>query len=177
MRSKNMKCSHDPRKTTGPIGMYHCPECGEMVVAGVAHPDYGLFDLRELISSIIFRGNTNNKENDKIADDILKGLENSGVKLEPSHNAELQDAIVEMSKSIKCLALELPDTVWEDVNMRWNEIVKHLMTAQTAADIVDKIKAIREEIEHGWCSPSVDGILIKNGIDRLKKLEIDLRSL
>ena len=32
------RCSHDPRETKGAIGMYHCPECGEMVVAGVSHP-------------------------------------------------------------------------------------------------------------------------------------------
>ncbi len=31
-------CSHDPRTMAGkPIGMYHCPECGEMVIAGVSH--------------------------------------------------------------------------------------------------------------------------------------------
>jgi hypothetical protein len=26
------------------MGMYHCPECGEMVLAGVAHPDYSLLE-------------------------------------------------------------------------------------------------------------------------------------
>jgi hypothetical protein len=31
-------CSHDPRELVGqPIGMYHCPKCGEMVVAGLKH--------------------------------------------------------------------------------------------------------------------------------------------
>jgi len=34
-----MKCHHDPKETTGPIGMYHCPDCGVMVLAGVEHPD------------------------------------------------------------------------------------------------------------------------------------------
>jgi hypothetical protein len=34
-----MKCKHDPTLTTGPIGMYHCPECGLMVVAGFNHGD------------------------------------------------------------------------------------------------------------------------------------------
>ena len=35
------QCSHDPRELAGqPIGMLHCPECGEMVVAGLEHPDY-----------------------------------------------------------------------------------------------------------------------------------------
>lgn len=34
-------CTYDPRVMAGePIGMFHCPECGEMVLAGVAHPDY-----------------------------------------------------------------------------------------------------------------------------------------
>ena len=37
------KCPHDPRQYLGaPIGMYHCPECGEMVLAGMEHPDYSL---------------------------------------------------------------------------------------------------------------------------------------
>lgn len=32
-------CPHDPKKRLGsPIGMYHCPVCGEMVVAGYDHP-------------------------------------------------------------------------------------------------------------------------------------------
>jgi len=36
-----MKCSYDPVKLKGePIGMLHCPECGEMVLAGIPHPDY-----------------------------------------------------------------------------------------------------------------------------------------
>jgi acetone carboxylase gamma subunit len=27
-----------------PIGMFHCPECGEMVIAGIPHPDYSILD-------------------------------------------------------------------------------------------------------------------------------------
>ena len=37
------KCSFDPTADIykdSPIGMFHCPECGEMVVAGLPHPDY-----------------------------------------------------------------------------------------------------------------------------------------
>jgi hypothetical protein len=38
---EKLKCSHDPRQYKDmPIGMYHCPECGQMVVAGMKHPDY-----------------------------------------------------------------------------------------------------------------------------------------
>lgn len=37
-------CTHDPKETLGPIGMYHCPECYEMVVAGIEHPNYLLLD-------------------------------------------------------------------------------------------------------------------------------------
>ena len=34
-----MACDFDPRPLAGmPIGMFHCPACGEMVLAGVAHP-------------------------------------------------------------------------------------------------------------------------------------------
>jgi hypothetical protein len=32
-------CRHDPLPLTNlPIGMYHCPDCGVMVIAGLAHP-------------------------------------------------------------------------------------------------------------------------------------------
>ena len=34
------KCKHDPRETNKAVSMYHCPECGEMVIAGLEHPDY-----------------------------------------------------------------------------------------------------------------------------------------
>lgn len=30
-------CTHDPTTTVGAIGMYHCPECGDMVIAGCPH--------------------------------------------------------------------------------------------------------------------------------------------
>ena len=45
------KCSFDPTADIykdAPIGMFHCPECGEMVVAGMPHPDWdALFDELE----------------------------------------------------------------------------------------------------------------------------------
>lgn len=32
-------CTHNPEAYAGaPIGMYHCPGCGVMVLAGAAHP-------------------------------------------------------------------------------------------------------------------------------------------
>ena len=37
------KCPFDPSAPpydTAAIGMFHCPECGEMVLAGVPHLDY-----------------------------------------------------------------------------------------------------------------------------------------
>ena len=45
-------CAYDPRiiPPEAPIGMFHCPECGEMVLAGMEHPsdlteeDYQLLD-------------------------------------------------------------------------------------------------------------------------------------
>ena len=43
-----MKCDYAPRKMAGfPVGMFHCPECGEMVIAGMAHPDYDLPYIEE----------------------------------------------------------------------------------------------------------------------------------
>jgi len=41
-----MKCKHDPKLTTGPIGMYHCPECGDMVIEGFDHPDMDEVDAK-----------------------------------------------------------------------------------------------------------------------------------
>jgi hypothetical protein len=33
-------CAEKPEKLKGaPLGMYHCPDCGAMVIAGVEHPD------------------------------------------------------------------------------------------------------------------------------------------
>jgi hypothetical protein len=33
-------CQEKPEDLLGqPIGMYHCPDCGAMVVAGIPHPD------------------------------------------------------------------------------------------------------------------------------------------
>ena len=40
-RMKQPQCPHKPEELKGqPIGMYHCPICGEMVLAGVKHPNY-----------------------------------------------------------------------------------------------------------------------------------------
>lgn len=34
-------CKHDPLTAKDyPLGQYHCPECGEMVIAGMTHPKY-----------------------------------------------------------------------------------------------------------------------------------------
>lgn len=33
-------CDEKPEKLRGmPLGMYHCPDCGAMVIAGVPHPN------------------------------------------------------------------------------------------------------------------------------------------
>ena len=40
-----MTCSYDPTQLKGlPIGQFHCPECGEMILAGVPHIDYSVLD-------------------------------------------------------------------------------------------------------------------------------------
>ena len=31
-------CKEKPEDISGPIGMYHCPDCGTMIVAGMRHP-------------------------------------------------------------------------------------------------------------------------------------------
>lgn len=43
-----MTCPFDPSDDlyiNAPIGMFHCPLCGEMVLAGMPHPDYSVWDL------------------------------------------------------------------------------------------------------------------------------------
>ena len=42
-------CTFDPKTCAGlPIGMFHCPECGEMVMAGTDHlPPMSDFELDE----------------------------------------------------------------------------------------------------------------------------------
>ena len=37
-----MKCDFDPVQVKGSIGMFHCPECGEMIMSGEQHPDYDI---------------------------------------------------------------------------------------------------------------------------------------
>lgn len=42
---KPTRCTYDPSGLIGvPLGMFHCPECGEVVIAGMPHPDYSLLD-------------------------------------------------------------------------------------------------------------------------------------
>ena len=54
-----VKCTFDPTADIykdAAIGMFHCPECGEMVIAGLSHPDWDILldedalrkDLEEL---------------------------------------------------------------------------------------------------------------------------------
>lgn len=43
------QCTYDPTSDIG--GMFHCPECGEMVVAGASHPDYSLMERNQLMDS------------------------------------------------------------------------------------------------------------------------------
>ena len=34
------QCNEKPEKLVGtPLGQYHCPDCGAMVIAGIEHPD------------------------------------------------------------------------------------------------------------------------------------------
>jgi preprotein translocase subunit YajC len=47
------ECTHDPRQTPRECGMYHCGECGEMVLAGEEHPDYeAMHDLVDHIGRL-----------------------------------------------------------------------------------------------------------------------------
>ena len=39
------QCTYDPTNDMG--GMFHCPECGEMILAGAPHPDYSLLERNQ----------------------------------------------------------------------------------------------------------------------------------
>jgi hypothetical protein len=41
MSDETTACDYDPSGLVNvPLGMFHCPNCGQMVVAGLPHPDY-----------------------------------------------------------------------------------------------------------------------------------------
>lgn len=48
----SMACKYNPTHDEG--GMFHCPECGEMILAGMPHPDYSLLgdDMEEIEAPI-----------------------------------------------------------------------------------------------------------------------------
>lgn len=45
-------CPGDPSSVEGPIGMYHCPYCGNMVIAGARHPKINPETLEYIIEKI-----------------------------------------------------------------------------------------------------------------------------
>jgi hypothetical protein len=76
-------CSHDPRLYKGfPVGQYHCPECGEMVVAGLPHPQsVSEFDNGEDVTAL----------------EILDALENLVIAIECGWDL---DGVLELSQNI-----------------------------------------------------------------------------
>lgn len=61
------KCTFDPRTyTESAIGQFHCPVCGEMVVAGFPHPDYSIFDKQIKEYPIMFH--------DEMVVSIMRGI-------------------------------------------------------------------------------------------------------
>ena len=54
-------CTYDPSKIVGPIGQFHCPLCGEMVVAGCPHPDYDRLNHLTEEDIKVIRGETKNE--------------------------------------------------------------------------------------------------------------------
>lgn len=45
MTTQKTPCPYDPSVLVGiPMGQFHCPICGEMIIAGVPHLDYSLLD-------------------------------------------------------------------------------------------------------------------------------------
>lgn len=42
------KCKFDPTTVNGAIGMFHCPDCGDMQIAGLPHISMDDLDTSEL---------------------------------------------------------------------------------------------------------------------------------
>lgn len=51
-RNADFPCTEHPElQLFSPIGMYHCPVCGEMVVAGFNHPTIGMGDFQQVANA------------------------------------------------------------------------------------------------------------------------------
>lgn len=49
MTPQKQPCPYDPAPLTDvPLGMFHCPLCNEMILAGMPHPDYSDFSEEEM---------------------------------------------------------------------------------------------------------------------------------
>lgn len=42
----------------------------------------------------------------------------------------MKDELAEMDKVVKCLALQLPEAVWDDVNKKWQELKAQLLVSK-----------------------------------------------
>jgi hypothetical protein len=55
-------------------------------------------------------------------------------------NQEVIKNIAEMQKSINCLALELHESIYDDVNARWTKLRDSLSTIKECSDISCQIR-------------------------------------
>ena len=55
-------------------------------------------------------------------------------------NQSLSHAVAEMDTSVRCLALELPVPVWEDVNIKWQKVRK-LLPKKYLPKVPDRTKS------------------------------------
>lgn len=46
--SEKQKCTFDPTTVHGAVGMFHCPDCGDMQIAGLPHIAMDDLDTSEL---------------------------------------------------------------------------------------------------------------------------------
>jgi hypothetical protein len=53
----------------------------------------------------------------------------------------MKNEIAEMDKSIRCLALELPKSVHDDVSKTWQALKSAIKTYQNSADLMDALLA------------------------------------
>ena len=58
--------------------------------------------------------------------------------------AGMKKEFEEMEKSVRCLAIELPEKVWDDVSRIWGNL-KAIMNPKTAFDYAQFIKRVAQE--------------------------------
>lgn len=115
------KCTHDPTQFKNlPIGMYHCPQCGEMVLASIGHPEPDKYFICEECGSL--------KTQTEINDDINQGSMGlcgcRYVDYQWNHKERYFEPVY-----FRCYSdyTEIPKDVYEGLKSESNELLRLMM--------------------------------------------------